>query len=56
MVNMGHGLDYANILAFARVSGVNEYSIGHAIVARAVITGFPEAVSRMAAIVSGFVS
>jgi len=55
-VNMGHGLDYVNILPFARVSGVNEYSIGHAIVARAVITGFPEAVSRMANIVAGFVS
>jgi len=55
-VNMGHGLDFVNILPFARVSGVNEYSIGHAIVARAVITGFPEAVSRMANIVSGFVS
>jgi pyridoxine 5-phosphate synthase len=55
-VNMGHGLDYVNILPFSRVSGVNEYSIGHAIVARAVITGFPEAVSRMANIVAGFVS
>jgi pyridoxine 5-phosphate synthase len=55
-VNMGHGLGYDNILAFARVPGVNEYSIGHAIVARAVMTGLPEAVSRMAAIVSGFVS
>ncbi|MDQ7830530.1 MAG: pyridoxine 5'-phosphate synthase [Desulfovibrionaceae bacterium] len=55
-VNMGHGLDYVNILPFARVSGVNEYSIGHAIVARAVITGFSEAVSRMAGIVAGFAS
>jgi pyridoxine 5-phosphate synthase len=55
-VNMGHGLDYQNILAFSGVSGVNEYSIGHAIMARAVITGLPEAVSRMANIVSGFVS
>ncbi len=55
-VNMGHGLDYVNILAFAGVSGVNEYSIGHAIVARAVVTGLPEAVSRMANIVAGFVS
>lgn len=53
-VNMGHGLDYVNILPFSRVPGVNEYSIGHAIVARAVITGFPEAVSRMANLVAGF--
>ncbi len=55
-VNMGHGLDYQNILAFSGVSGVNEYSIGHAIMARAIITGLPEAVSRMANIVAGFVS
>jgi pyridoxine 5-phosphate synthase len=53
---MGPGLDYQNILGLFRVPGVNEYSIGHAIMARAIITGLPEAVSRMAAIVAGFAS
>jgi pyridoxine 5-phosphate synthase len=53
-VNLGHGLNYVNILAFRHVAGVNEYSIGHAIISRAVLTGISEAVERMARIISGF--
>ena len=53
-VNLGHGLNYDNILAFAKVSGVSEYSIGHSIISRAVLTGLTEAVGRMAGIIQGF--
>lgn len=53
-VNLGHGLNYDNIWAFAHVSGVSEYSIGHSVISRAVLTGLTEAVSRMAYIIRGF--
>jgi pyridoxine 5-phosphate synthase len=54
-VNLGHGLDYDNIHAFTTVPGISEYSIGHSIIARAVMTGLVEAVSTMAGIIAGFV-
>ena len=53
-VNLGHGLDYDNIFAFQYTSGISEYSIGHSIIARAVLTGMVEAVAAMAAIISRF--
>ncbi|MFQ5994172.1 MAG: pyridoxine 5'-phosphate synthase [Acidiferrobacterales bacterium] len=46
-VNAGHGLNYHNVQAIAAIPGVVELNIGHAIVARAVFTGFPEAVREM---------
>ena len=55
-VNLGHGLNYENIQAFAEVSGVCEYSIGHSIVARASLIGMQQAAQDMASIISGFVS
>lgn len=54
-VNLGHGLGYDNIWAFAKVPGVSEYSIGHSIISRAVLTGITEAVEKMAGIIQGFV-
>jgi pyridoxine 5-phosphate synthase len=54
LVNLGHGLNYHNVFAFERVPGVSEYSIGHAIVSRAVLTGMVDAVERMATIIDGF--
>ncbi|MBG0776445.1 MAG: pyridoxine 5'-phosphate synthase [Desulfovibrionaceae bacterium] len=54
-VNLGHGLNYTNVFAFADVPGISEYSIGHSIVSRAVLTGMEEAVGRMADIISTFV-
>jgi pyridoxine 5-phosphate synthase len=42
-VNLGHGLDYVNVLPFAKVPGIVEYSIGHSIMARAVYTGLRQA-------------
>lgn len=53
-VNLGHGLDYSNVKAFAEVPDISEYSIGHSIVSRAIYVGFFEAVREMADIISGF--
>lgn len=46
-VNAGHGLNYQNIKVFRELKDVDEVSIGHAIVARAVVVGIKEAVQEM---------
>jgi pyridoxine 5-phosphate synthase len=46
-VNMGHGLNYRNISNLVQIHHVHEFSIGHAIVARAVMVGFEKAVKEM---------
>lgn len=46
-VNAGHGLDYHNVAAIAAVPEIEELNIGHSIIARAVMTGLPEAVAEM---------
>jgi pyridoxine 5-phosphate synthase len=46
-VHMGHGLNYANVRAVARIAGVEELNIGHSIVARAVLVGLERAVREM---------
>jgi pyridoxine 5-phosphate synthase len=46
-LNAGHGLNYRNVTRVAKIPGMNELNIGHSIVARAVITGFKEAVTEM---------
>lgn len=46
-VNAGHGLDYANTAAIARIPGMHELNIGHAIIARAVFVGIEQAVREM---------
>ncbi len=53
-VSAGHGLNYVNIKRFKQLPEVEEYSIGHSIVARAVIVGFERAVRDMVEIVRGF--
>lgn len=53
-VNLGHGLNYRNILAFKDVPGIKEYSIGHAIMARAIFVGLDKAVRDMVDIVRTF--
>lgn len=50
-VNLGHGLNYVNIQRFAGLKEVEDYSIGHAIIARAVLVGLDRAVRDMAEIV-----
>jgi pyridoxine 5-phosphate synthase len=46
-VNVGHGLDYHNVGWLADLAEIEEFSIGHAIVARAVLVGFERAVREM---------
>lgn len=46
-VNAGHGLHYHNVQAIAAIPGVRELNIGHAIIARSIFTGLPEAVAEM---------
>jgi pyridoxine 5-phosphate synthase len=46
-INMGHGLDYRNIVNLVQIRNIHEFSIGHAIVARAVLVGFEKAVREM---------
>ena len=46
-VNAGHGLDYQNIKVFRELTDIDEVSIGHSIIARAVVVGIKEAVHEM---------
>ncbi|KGO34092.1 pyridoxine 5'-phosphate synthase [Desulfobulbus sp. Tol-SR] len=50
-VNAGHGLDYRNTAPIAALEGIDELSIGHAIISRAVYTGLDQAVREMLAII-----
>jgi pyridoxine 5-phosphate synthase len=45
--NAGHALNYFNVAPVARLPGVRELHIGHAIVSRAVFVGMREAVREM---------
>jgi pyridoxine 5-phosphate synthase len=45
--NAGHALNYFNVAPVARLPGVRELHIGHAIVSRAVFIGMREAVREM---------
>lgn len=46
-VNAGHGLNYQNIKVFRELTDIDEVSIGHSIIARAVVVGIKEAVQEM---------
>jgi len=46
-VNAGHGICYNSIKAFAGLNEINEFSIGHSIIARAILTGMEQAVRDM---------
>jgi pyridoxine 5-phosphate synthase len=46
-VNAGHGLNYHNVQAIARIPGIVELAIGHSIIARAVLVGLEKAVREM---------
>ena len=47
----GHGLNYLNIAPFKEITEIEEVSIGHAIIARAVLTGLDEAVKELLRII-----
>lgn len=53
-VSAGHGLNYVNVKRFRALPQIEEYSIGHSIVARAVLVGFERAVHEMVELVKGF--
>lgn len=50
-ISAGHGLNYTNIKRFKGLPEIEEYSIGHSIVARAVLVGFERAVREMVELV-----
>ncbi len=46
-VNAGHGLNYQNIKIFKELRDIDEVSIGHAIISRAVFVGLEKAIREM---------
>jgi pyridoxine 5-phosphate synthase len=52
-VNAGHGLNYQNLRPVLALGGIEEYNIGHSIIARAVLVGLDRAVREMAELVHG---
>ncbi len=50
-VNAGHGLCTKTIKAFKGLSEIDEYSIGHSIIARAVLVGMEKAVKEMLSLI-----
>jgi pyridoxine 5-phosphate synthase len=50
-VNAGHGLDYRNVHPIAALPFIDELSIGHAVISRAVLVGLENAVREMLAII-----
>ena len=51
-VNAGHGLTYRNVRPVAAISFIEEFNIGHAIVARAALAGLDRAVRDMLALIT----
>jgi pyridoxine 5-phosphate synthase len=50
-VNAGHGLNYLNITPLRSLHDIDEVSIGHAVISRAVFVGIERAVREMLALV-----
>ncbi|MBL7179415.1 MAG: pyridoxine 5'-phosphate synthase [Pseudomonadota bacterium] len=50
-VNAGHGLCYQTIKAFKGLNEIDEFSIGHSIVSRALLVGMERAVREMLALI-----
>jgi pyridoxine 5-phosphate synthase len=53
-ISAGHGLNYVNVDRFKALPQIEEYSIGHSIVARAIYVGFEGAVREMVELVKDF--
>lgn len=49
-VNAGHGLNYINMKEFVAISEIDEVSIGHAVLARAMYVGVERAIREMIAL------
>jgi pyridoxine 5-phosphate synthase len=52
-VHAGHGLDYRNVERLTHLEEIEEFSIGHSIIARAVLVGMDQAVREMLEKVKG---
>ena len=52
-VNAGHGLNYLNIVPFREIPEIEEVSIGHALLSRAIFVGLDRAVKEMLELVRG---
>jgi pyridoxine 5-phosphate synthase len=52
-VHAGHGIDYVNIHWLRGIAEIEEFSIGHSVIARAVLVGIDRAVREMIALVNG---
>ncbi|OPX17674.1 pyridoxine 5'-phosphate synthase [candidate division WOR-3 bacterium 4484_100] len=52
-VHAGHGIDYKNIKGLLTLSEITSFSIGFAIIARAVFVGLRQAVNEMIGIIKG---
>ena len=52
-VNVGHGLNYHNTQRLVPIAAIEEFSIGHSIIARAVLVGMERAVREMLDIIRG---
>jgi pyridoxine 5-phosphate synthase len=50
-VNVGHGLNYQNTQRLVPIAAIEEFSIGHSIIARSVLVGVERAVREMLAII-----
>lgn len=50
-INAGHGLNYMNIKDIMAISEIEEFSIGHSIISRAVLIGLEKAVRDMVELV-----
>jgi len=50
-VNAGHGLNYRNVKRISGLNGIEEFNIGHSIVARAAMVGMDRAVREMLALI-----
>jgi pyridoxine 5-phosphate synthase len=53
-ISVGHGLNYVNVKRFRSLPRVEEYSIGHSIVTRAIYVGFERAVREMVDLIKDF--
>ncbi len=51
-VAAGHGMNYQNLFPVRRIAEIEEYNIGHSIVAHAVLVGWDRAVREMKALVA----
>ena len=50
-IGMGHGLNYNNIYDILKISGISEFQIGQAIIARSIWSGLHTAIKDMSNII-----